>query len=157
MGQIALYLQKKKDLQTDSIELQKEIHKGSNSKRTYEEEVHFTIKSGRDDTSIHGNFYIVVLFKKERLLHNVLRQYFFYRQSCPTPEFDQTVYKYVRMEDKVEYLWTIPNNVACLNLPRMWKDLPDDQMILVSMIAAFHSGELDRLAAHHNKENLVTL
>ncbi len=157
MGKIALDLQKKNDLQTDSIELQKEIHKGSNSDKTYEEEVWFTAKRGIEDTSIHGDFYIVVLFKKERLLHNVVRQYFFYRQSCPTPEFDQTVYKYLRNDVKIDHLWTVPNNVACLNLPLRKKDLPSDQMMLVSFIEAFHSGELDRLAARENKETLVTI
>ena len=156
VGKIALDLQKKSDLQTDSIELQREIHKGSNSDKSYEEEVWTTVERGRDDTSIHGDFYIIVISKKERLLQNIVRQYFFYRQSCPTPEFDQTVYKFIREDDHVDFLWTVPNNVACLNLPLRKKDLPADQMMLVSMIDAFHCGDLDRLAAKHNKEEFST-
>ena len=36
-----------------------------------------------------GNFYIVVECKKERLLENVIRNYFFSRLTAPTPIWDQ--------------------------------------------------------------------
>lgn len=136
----------------DAIELQQEIHKGSNSKKSYEEEVWETVDRGRKDSTISGDFYIVVLVKKERHLQNVVRQLFFYRQSCPTPEFDQTVYKYYRKPDEIEFLWTVPNNAACMFLPKMGSDLPDDQQLLVEMVEAFHRGDLDKKAAALNGE-----
>lgn len=157
VGKLAIDLQKKRDLKIDSIELQKEIHKGNFSKRSYEEEVWETIKRGCQDETIKGNFYIVVLFKKERLLQNVVRQYFFYRKSCPTPEFDQTVYRYQPKADSIEFLWTIPNNAACLTLPSRKNDLPIDQQWLISMIESFQDGDLDRYADRLNDEAFVPL
>jgi hypothetical protein len=155
VGRKAIDLQMKGDLQTDSIELQTEIHKGSNSKKSYEEEVWECINRGLSDPKIEGDFFVVVLFKKERHLQNIVRQYFFYRQSCPTPEYDQTVYKIHRKGTKIQYLWTVPNNAACQFLPQMGADLPEDQKLLLSMVHAFNSGKLDLWAKKLNKE-LVT-
>jgi len=136
----------------DAIELQQEIHQGSNSEKSYEEEIWDTIDRGRKDSAICGDFYVVVLVKKERHLQNVVRQLFFYRQSCPSPEYDQTVYRYHRKDDEIEFLWTIPNNAACQFLPRMGSDLPDDQKLLVEMVEAFLTGKLDQKARMLNKE-----
>ena len=154
VGEASLELQAKNDSH-DSVELQKAVHEGSNSERTYEEEVWECIQRGKKDEAITGDFYIVVLFKKERHLKNVVRQFFFYRQSCPTPEYDQTVYLYLREADKPEYLWTVPNNSACQFLPANKKQLPDDQQLLVSMAEAFNTGKLDALSAKLNKELVI--
>lgn len=151
VGKLALDLQKK-DEKVNPIELQRSIHKGSKKQKSYEEEVWTTVKRGRSDPSMPTIFYVVVLFKKERLLHNVLRQYFFYRSSCPTPQYDQTVYKYDSSSDSIEYLWTIPDNVACLNLPLMKQDLDPEQLMLVQMIEDFRSGKLDQKAMNLNNE-----
>jgi len=48
----------------------------------------------KDREPLHGDFFIVVLLKKERLLENVLRNYFIATKACPTPHYDQTVYRY---------------------------------------------------------------
>lgn len=136
----------------DAIELQQEVHRGSNSKKSYEEEVWDTVDRGRNDPEIEGDFYVIVLVKKERHLKNVVRQFFFYRKSCPTPEFDQTVYKYHRKADEIEFIWTIPNNATCMFLPKMGSDLPDDQQLLLEMVNAFNKGDLYRKARALNKE-----
>jgi len=155
IGKIVLDLQKS-DMQTDAIELQREIHKGSNSEKSYEEEVWETVALGCKDSLMKGDFFVVVLFKKERLLLNTVRQYFFYRQTCPTPEFDQTVYKYTRKDGKMDFIWCIPNNAACQFLPQMLDDVPPDQQTLIHMVNAFRCGDLDKLALKLNKEILFT-
>ena len=154
IGKIATDLQKKGDLQSDSIELQREIHKGSNSKKTFEEELMTTVERGMNDPKIEGNFFVVVLNKKERLLQNIIRQYFFYRQSCPSPDFDQSVYRIYRKSGRIQYLWTVPDNVSCNNLPHMKKDLPPEQMQLVYMTEAFNCGALDRYADKISREKV---
>jgi hypothetical protein len=146
VGEEAIALQVKDD-KIDSIELQRDIHKGSNSKKSFEEEIWEAVDRGKRDATIEGNFYIVVLFKKERHLQNIVRQYFFYRQSCPSPDFDQTVYKYHPRGDELEYLWTIPNNAACVFLPANKFRLPPEQLPLLEMVEAFRRGDLDKLAA----------
>ena len=42
-----------------------------------------------------GTFYLVVITKKEPLMQNVLRNYFFHRETCPTPDYDQATYRYI--------------------------------------------------------------
>lgn len=152
VGEEALLLQKQGPMDTDAIELQREIQKGSNSKKSYEEEVSEAVARGKADAQIEGDFYIIVLFKKERHLQNVVRQLFFYRQSCPTPEFDQTVYKYHRDQDKLEFLWVVPNNAACQFIPTIIGELPREQQELREMVMAFNSGELDKKARLLNGE-----
>jgi len=136
----------------DAIELQREIHKGSNSEKSYEEEVWEAVDRGKRDSEVEGDFYIVVLFKKERHLTNIMRQMFFYRQSCPTPQYDQTVYKYHRDDDELEFLWVVPNNSACVFFPRIGDALPPDQRWLLSFVEKFNNGELDKLSQKLNKE-----
>lgn len=155
VGEEALKLASKIDKQPDSIELQREIHKGSNSEKSYEEEIFETLQRGIDDPKIEGDFYIIVLTKRERHLQNVIRNLFFYRQSCPTPEFDQTVYQVKRKTKEINYLWTVPNNSTCQYLPSIKTEIPEDQLILVDMIEKFKSGKLDELAKKLNKELII--
>lgn len=136
----------------DRNEIERAVHAGTNSKKSYEEEIWETIENGRKDSVIKGDFYIIVLLKKERSLANVIRQYFFYRQTCPTPEYDQTVYKYVRDGDKLEYIWTVPDVETCNYLPLHRPSLKQDQLLLLSMIEAFNNGDLEKWAAKLNNE-----
>lgn len=131
-------------------ELQESMHKGDSSEKTFEEEVWVTVGRGVKADYISGDFFVVVLFRKDRILKNIIRQQFFYRQTIPTPEFDQTVYKYFRKDDKLEMLWTIPNNATCLYLPLMGADLPKEHLPLLEMVEAFKRGDLDK--KHLEKE-----
>jgi len=54
-------------------------------------------------------FYVCVITKKERLMDNVLRNYFLARSTCPTPQYDQTVYKYHRDSGAIQFLWVLPS------------------------------------------------
>ena len=130
------------------IDIQREVHKND----SYEKEVLEALNRGLKDPAIKGDFYIVVLFRRDRLLAHVIRQMFFYRQSCPTPQYDQTVYCYHRKEDYIEFLWVVPSNVACLNLPLYEHTIDPDQLELVQMVKDFRTGKLDRIAQIRNKE-----
>lgn len=152
LGQAALESQSQGQMDATATDVQREIHKGTNSKKSYEEEVWDCVDRALKDEAVKGDFYVVVLFKKERVLKNVVRQYFFYRHSCPTPEYDQTVYHVRRKDKKVKYLWTIPDVATCKWMPLRKNELPDDQLKLVSMIEAFESGELDKQVKLINKE-----
>lgn len=54
-------------------------------------------------------FYIVVHCKKERLLENVVRRYFIGRQTLPTPQWDQTVWRYNPKNGDLQFLWVLPD------------------------------------------------
>ena len=60
-------------------------------------------------------YYIVTIHKKERLLENVVRRYFLARQSLPTPQWDQTVWRYNPKNGDLRFLWVLPdeNSAKC--------------------------------------------
>lgn len=151
-GKAARDLQCKPDEKINPIELQREIHKGKTSDDSYESQVMEAVKRG--ELCFEGDFFVVVLFKKERLLQNVVRQYFLPRKSCPTPEYDQVVYKYYRFENKLEFIWVLPDIKSCEHLPRLSNQLPAEQQQFLQFIKDFHSGALDRLCAKLNGENI---
>ncbi len=154
LGEASLDLQKKTagEKGPDAIELEREINKGSNSKRSYEEEVHTAIRRGLSSDRIVNDFFVQVLFVKHRLLANTMVRKFGFHQNCPSSNYDQTLYKYHRNTGQVEFLWTVPNVAACHNLPLIKNFLPKDQSELLSFIEDFKRGELDRRADRLNNQ-----
>jgi hypothetical protein len=56
------------------------------------------------------DFYIVLAMKTERV-GGVPRTWVFARQSCPTPTYQQSVWKCHHQTGALEYLWCIPDQV----------------------------------------------
>lgn len=150
MGQVSLELAAKGDQKINPIDLQRAVHQGNRADDSWENQVLNALNRGK--VFYQDDFFLVVLFKKERLLPNVVRQYFFHRASCPTPEYDQTVYKYHRKEDKLEFIWVVPSQEHCIMLPLNRHLLPLDQHILLEFIDRFNSGSLDQMAKQLNGE-----
>lgn len=149
VGEAALALQET-DEKINSIDLQREIHKGHSSEDSFESQILECFNRGRKE--IHGSFFIVVIFKKERVLKNIIRQYFFYRKSCPTPQFDQIVYKYDYDEDKIDFVWVVPDKASCHAFKNWGHELTLDHQPLVQFAKDFLSGELDKKCAQINGE-----
>lgn len=106
----------------------------------------------RGKKEISGDFYIVVLTKNEQLLQNVFRNFFFTRSSCPTPDWDQTLYKYKRADDNLIYMWTIPSRDACTYLTNNALLVNREERVLCDFVLAFNDGTLMRLAKELNGE-----
>jgi hypothetical protein len=119
----------------------------------YEQFLHECVSSGKAQYS--GDFFVVVLTKRERLMANVFRNYFFARQSCPTPSYDQTVFHYHREGDELEFLWTLPNPAAIKNLLVHKHELDPSCFELLRMVLAFLDGDLDKKAQVLNGETLL--
>jgi hypothetical protein len=100
------------------------------------------------------DFYIVVLTKRERLMQNVIRHYFFTRMSCPTPDYDQAVYFYDHIKDEVEFLWVVPDPSTIRYFIENVFDIPPEDRCLLKMIMDFNDGTLDKLAKRLNGESL---
>lgn len=149
VGAAALRLQKNDDI-IHAVELERAIHKGNKSADSWESQLMECLERGM--SRYEGDFYLTVLTKKERLLENVIRRYFIDRQSCPTPEFDQTVFRFCRKDDALEYLWTVPDIQACHELYANAISVSDELKPLVEMVLDFRSGKLDKLAIELNKE-----
>lgn len=100
---------------------------------------------------IHQLF-IVVITKNERLMPNVFRNYFYARQSCPTPDYDQTVYRYDYKDDTLEYVWTIPSRDASIHLRMHALEVVDEEKQLLKFVLEFADGTLFKVAKHYNNE-----
>jgi len=57
---------------------------------------------------INKDFYIVFTFTNDRVLQQP-KPMVWARQSCPTPVYKQSVWKYMHNSGSLEYLWTIPD------------------------------------------------
>jgi len=100
-----------------------------------------------------SDFFIVVLTKKESLYENIYRNFFFHRRSCPTPEYDQTVYQYIYSADALQYLWTIPDKETVTMYNLNAKDIPQEEHQLRDYSISFINGDLDRLCRKLNNES----
>lgn len=98
------------------------------------------------------DFYVVVLAKKERLMPNVIRNYFYPRITCPTPDYDQTVYKYYHKDDCIEFIWVIPSRDTCILLKENALQVAPNERELLRYILDFSDGSLFALAKKLNGE-----
>jgi hypothetical protein len=133
----------------DPIELQREMQKG------YEDHIVQCIARGKKDFS--QDFFLVVLTKKERLMQNVLRNYFTCRLSCPTPEWDQTVYHYHRKEEILEFLWVVPSKYTCELFRSNMLSIDKDERDLLRFVLDFEDGTLMRRSKQLNGESASSI
>jgi hypothetical protein len=128
----------------DPIELQRSMQEN------YINELIECVNKHRKDYT--SNFFIVVITKREKLMRNVLRNYFFPRTSCPTPDYDQAVYRYNSEVDDIEYIWCIPDRETCLTLKENALQVTAEERELLQHIMEFSDGTLYRKAKKLNKE-----
>lgn len=102
------------------------------------------------------DFYIVVLTKKERLMQNVIRNYFFSRNSCPTPDYDQAVYKYKKDIDAIDFLWVIPSKDTCELLRDNALQVHESERELLNFVLSFYDNSLLKLCKTLNGETEYT-
>lgn len=102
----------------------------------------------------HHDFYIVVETKKERLMQNIIRNFFFTRVSCPTPNYDQTVFKYHYKDDLLEFLWVIPARDICHDLRDNALFVPVEHKELLQFVLDFDDGTLFKKCKLLNGEEM---
>lgn len=104
--------------------------------------------------TFHDDFYVVVITKKEPLMPNVIRHYFFARQTCPTPDYDQTVYRYDRKKEDLSFLWVIPSRMACMFMKTHKEKVPPEEYPLLSFVLQFADGTLFKKSKELNGEKI---
>jgi len=97
-------------------------------------------------------FYIVVLTRGERALKNVIRHQFFARNSCPTPEYDQTVYQCHKDWAEPRFMWVIPCKGYCDFLIANSSRVPQEEWQLLRFVLDLEDGTLLKLAKKLNNE-----
>jgi hypothetical protein len=99
-----------------------------------------------------NTFYIEVQTKNEKLLTNVFRNYFIDRKTCPTPNYDQSVYRYNMEKGQVEYLWTVPSRDACFHLLENRDKVVQEERGLLEFVLLYARGDLLKLCKKLNNE-----
>jgi hypothetical protein len=99
-----------------------------------------------------GDFYLVVETKKEPKMKNVIRNYFIHRRTCPTPQYDNSVYKYHILDDRVEFLWVLPSKETCIMMREYALEIPKEQKDLLKFVLDDADGTLLRLCKKLNGE-----
>jgi len=134
-----------KDAPTNSpIELEREMH------TEYDANLHQCVQSSK--STYPKDFYVVVITKRERLMPNVFRNYFFARQTCPTPEWDQAVYHYRRSSDSIDFMWVIPSKETCAYLRMHALNVSHEEKQLLNFVLQFEDGSLFTVAKKLNRE-----
>ena len=100
------------------------------------------------------DFYIVVDTKKEPKMQNVLRNVFIPRSTCPTPTYDNSVYKYHRSDENLEFLWVLPSKATCIMMKDRALEIPEDQRELLQFVLDDIDGTLLKRCKILNKEIL---
>jgi len=126
--------------------------------KKYEENVLLALQRGKKDFP-YQDFYVHVEVKKEPLLKNVIRHYFFSRLTCPTPFFDQIVYKYMVKDDRLEFLWVMPAKDIAENLRDNALLVPKEEKELLDFVLDYYDGTLLMVCKKLNgeKEHTVLL
>ena len=134
---------------TDPIEIQREMEED------YIKNLCECVDNNKN--SMPGNFFVIVITKKERLMPNVYRNFYYGRLSCPTPDWDQTVYKYKRSTGQIIFMWVIPSKDACEYLTMNASYVVKEEQQLLKYVLAFNDGTLMHLAKDLNGEKEVSV
>ncbi len=143
-GQISQELQSKESGKISVVE-QQQAMTGDYMKNLFE-----AVDRGFKD--FPGDFFIHVETKREVILDNVIRNYFIARSTCPTPNYDQTVFRYNRLSGEIEYWWTIPSRDACHHIKNNKHLIVKEEQQLLSFVLAFDEGKLLQLCKKLNGE-----
>ena len=144
IGKLSAELASKDMGKIDIEEQGQELTKG------YMDYVLETVASGK---KLYPNdFFVVVITKQEKLMSNVIRNYFLHRMSCPPPEYNQAVFMYNKKDDSIDFLWVLPNKKTCKNFTKHKELVPPEQWSLLEYILKFRDFTLLRLSDQLNKE-----
>ena len=144
VGKISLELSQKAPETRDPIEQMRE------QLTDYEKNIVDCVMRCRQE--FEGDFYVVVATKKERLMQNVLRNYFWGRLTCPTPQYDEAVYKYDRNAEEVQFLWVVPSKDTCEVMKAHAMEVIAEERELLDFVLKFYDGTLLRVAKKLNGE-----
>lgn len=98
------------------------------------------------------DFYIEYTRKSEKALYNMPHEYFIPQEVCPTPFYDQNVYKYHKNIDEIEFLWTVPDFNSCQYFLTNKSKIPPSGFQLLKFVMEFYDGTLLKRAKMLNGE-----
>lgn len=148
VGALSLELQSQQDRPVSPIEQMQE------NLTNYEDNIYNCIQTHK--AIFATDFYVVVITKKEPLMPNVIRNYFLARLSCPTPDYDQTLYKYSLKDEHIEFIWVVPSKDTCLLMLENKEQIAPAEYSLLQYVLKFQDGTLFKMAKSLNNEEPKT-
>ena len=149
LGAISMRLLEKETHSVSPLELEREIHK------EYEKNIYEAVETGRK--KYEGDFYIVVVTRKEVLMPNVLRHQYMTRLTCPTPGYDQAVYKFFKNDERIDFLWVVPDKHTCFWMQDCPLEVLPNEYPLFEQVLKFTDGTLFRMAKQLNGERVDSI
>jgi hypothetical protein len=103
------------------------------------------------------DFYIKVLHKIERVFKsggftNVLHPYYIGTLACPTPNYDQDLFKFHLEKEELEFIWSIPCREVCLYYLENKEIIPPEEWFVLKTVLEFEDGTLFKKAKKLNGE-----
>ena len=144
VGKIASELMQKEPESRDPIEIERVLQKDLWSI------ICDTVADGKK--LYPGQFFVQVITKNEPLMPNVFRNQVMHLHACPTPNYDQSVFRYDPQKDAIEYIWTIPCRETCFHLKMHALEVVPEERDLLNFVLDFADGTLYRLARKLNNE-----
>jgi len=74
-------------------------------------------------------------------------------EACPTPHYNQTVYKYHHAADELELMWSLPNEEDCLDMYHNRNSVTPDEWPLMKYVMSFYDRSLFAFVNEKEKED----
>lgn len=104
-----------------------------------------------------ADFFVEVHLRRDRLLQGVMRTQVIHRLTCGSPTYNQSMFKYDRKNNLVDYLWTVPDPQHARSLVINALSLDPQFRDLLQFVLDYEDGTLLKLARKlNNEEKLKT-
>jgi hypothetical protein len=105
------------------------------------------------------DFYILTTIKNETIFNKylpmpVFREYFFALNDCPTPNYDQNLFKYNSKLEQIEFVWAIPDRETAQMLHANKDIIDESERWLLKFVLDYADGTLYRLMKSLNGEQI---
>lgn len=108
------------------------------------------IERGKKEFS--GDFYVSDAGKLEELLPGVLKSHWLTLNACPTPNYDNILFKYIKDTEQIVEIWVIPPWEGVEYMLNNRLEVVSEEQDLLGYCIAFRDGSLDRMAHFLNGE-----
>jgi hypothetical protein len=118
----------------------------------YMQKLHKTVRSAVETYPGQPYVFVEAFTRKDKLMVRALVTEFFTRSSCPTPSFNQAVYRYDVKNGRLEFAWQLPSNKRCLHYLANPFSLDEGERLIIGYVHDLKSGALEQLAINLNNE-----
>lgn len=106
---------------------------------------------GRGCSDHAGTFYVEVLLKQDEENYKQYKYSFKIQKLCPYPNYDQSVFRYNRDKEQIEFVWTLPDQDTARHLIKHRTEVVEEEKELLNFVVAFGVGKLRELCEKWNK------